>query len=133
MTNKQFADKLLAALELMKDTTPRPLWADMESMISAFSDGTFLATESAPGSYAKMEETLLCGARDWLHHVQGCSHFCLYPNCSAINWHYFGQDSDTWGKTPSGRDCDRYEAVALGVAAKSLCRLADGLGLFSSH
>lgn len=128
MTNKQFAEKLLAALDLMKDNTPGPLWVDMQGMAYALADGTF----TAPRTYNEMRETLLCGARDWLHHVQGCSHFSLFPNCSIINLHYFGKDSDVWGKTPSGQDCDRYEARALEVACSSLCRLADSLRLFSS-
>ena len=132
MTNKQFAEKLLAALDLMKDTTPRPLWEDMQHMASSFADETFLDTaKNAPVDMFKMQEILLCGARDWLHHVQGCSHFALYPNCSAINLHYFGEDSDTWGKTPSGRDCDRYEARALEVAYRGIFRLAESLRLFS--
>lgn len=134
MTNKQFAEKLLAALDLMIDTTPRPLWVDMYHMTDFLEDETCLNTaESAPANMAKMKEILLCGASDWLHHVQGCSHFSLYPSCSNINMHYFGEDSDTWGKTPSGQDCDRYEARALEAACRSLCRLADCLGLFSSH
>ena len=133
MTNKQFAEKLLAALDLMKDNTPRPLWEDMQQMASAFTDETFLDTaKEAPANMVKMKEILLCNARDWLHHVQGCSHFALYPACVALNLHYFGEISDTWHKTPSGQDCDRYEARALEVACRSLCRLADSLRLFSS-
>ena len=133
MTNKQFAEKLLAALEIMKDTTPRPLWEDMRQMAYYFKDEFCLDTaENAPVNMIKMEEILLCCARDWLHHVQGCSHFGFYPACTNINLHYFGKDSDTWGKTPSGKDCDRHEAVALGMACHSLCRLADSLRLFSS-
>lgn len=85
-------------------------------------DDTFKTTKD-------IELALLCGAKDWLHHVQGCAKFGMYPQCSKINKFYFGHDNAEWGKTPTGADSDKFEAHQLDRACNSLCWLAFHLNL----
>lgn len=87
-----------------------------------YADDAFLTAKD-------IELALLCGAKDWLHHVQGCSEFSMYPQCSEINKFYFGHDDAQWGKTPTGVDCAKFEAHQLDQACNSLCMLAYHLNL----
>lgn len=78
-----------------------------------------------PGYWELYEKImpLLCDTKDWLHHVQGCSHFSSYPDCTAINQYYFGKDSGVWHKTPTGQDSDKFEAACLETAARKVIDL----------
>lgn len=73
--------------------------------------------------YSKIMPLLLCGAEDWLHHVQGRYGFGAYPDCTAINQYYFGEDSGVWHKTPTGRDSDKFETACLETAARKVIDL----------
>lgn len=98
--------------------------ADMAEMLIFLRDE--YGNMKMPGYWAmynKIMKILLNSANDWLHHVQGCSHFSSYPNCEDINKYYFGRESGVWHKTPTGRDSDKFEAACLETAARKVIDL----------
>ena len=123
-TIKEAVAVILPLVESQVDPDKPGIAGDMVEMMTFLHDK--YGDMRIPGFYTiygKIMNILLNGANDWLHHVQGCSKFSAYPNCTAINQHYFGKDSEEWHKTPTGRDCDKFEAGCLEEAARKVCTL----------